>query len=204
MSSVAATGGGSAGAAKIRTSLPVKAEGGGAKGKGVAVPEVKKKVDASGKVVSVVKQNSTTVVANSQGKTTANSAKTVTKTKGRTRAEKKVYALPGQKFDVPEEREPLRIFYESLSKQIPSSEMAEVWMMEHGLLSPERAKKALDRKLKRNNLQRLGGPDPVKSYKQERPESSRRPQDPKNGDVKAKKRPFYEDDDFIVKTKRTK
>ncbi|BAF18433.1 Os05g0596200, partial [Oryza sativa Japonica Group] len=63
-------------------------------------------------------------------------------TGSRGKTEKKVYSLPGQKFDPPEEREPLRIFYESLSKQIPSSEMAEFWLMEHGLLSPERAKKA--------------------------------------------------------------
>ncbi|XP_021714856.1 uncharacterized protein LOC110682816 [Chenopodium quinoa] len=41
--------------------------------------------------------------------------------------EKKVFSLTGQKYDPPEEREPLRIFYESLSKQIPSSEMAEFW-----------------------------------------------------------------------------
>jgi hypothetical protein len=27
------------------------------------------------------------------------------------------------------QREPLRIFYESLSKQIPSSEMAEFWLV---------------------------------------------------------------------------
>lgn len=56
---------------------------------------------------------------------------TTTTTRGRGRgkgkADKKVYSLPGQKFDPPEEREPLRIFYESLSKQIPSSEMAEFW-----------------------------------------------------------------------------
>ncbi|KAG8086584.1 hypothetical protein GUJ93_ZPchr0010g9720 [Zizania palustris] len=49
-----------------------------------------------------------------------------TATRGK-KADKKVYSLPGQKFDPPEEREPLRIFYESLSKQIPSSEMAEFW-----------------------------------------------------------------------------
>jgi hypothetical protein len=43
------------------------------------------------------------------------------------KAEKKVYSLLGQKFDPPEETEPVRIFYDSLSKQIPSSEMAEFW-----------------------------------------------------------------------------
>lgn len=52
---------------------------------------------------------------------------TTTTARGRGKAVKKVYSLPGQKFDPPEEREPLRIFYESLSKQIPSSEMAEFW-----------------------------------------------------------------------------
>ncbi|KVI02283.1 hypothetical protein Ccrd_019434 [Cynara cardunculus var. scolymus] len=61
-----------------------------------------------------------------KGKSILSSSKTKTKTTVKPR-EKKVYSLPGQKFDVPEEREPLRIFYESLSKQIPSSEMAEFW-----------------------------------------------------------------------------
>lgn len=92
-----------------------------------------------------------------KGKTTSSLSKTIIKTKTvKAKAEKKVYTLPGQKFDPPEEvpniystfvrcfgrtfwladqiyllllwqREPLRIFYESLSKQIPSSEMAEFW-----------------------------------------------------------------------------
>ncbi|KAJ0479009.1 hypothetical protein HanRHA438_Chr13g0577841 [Helianthus annuus] len=41
--------------------------------------------------------------------------------------ERKVYDLPGQKRDPPEERDPLRIFYESLYSQIPTSEMAAIW-----------------------------------------------------------------------------
>ncbi|KAL5999899.1 hypothetical protein ACLOJK_034576 [Asimina triloba] len=41
--------------------------------------------------------------------------------------EKKVYDLPGQKHDPPEQRDPLRIFYESLYKQLPESEMAAFW-----------------------------------------------------------------------------
>ncbi|RWW89278.1 hypothetical protein BHE74_00001785 [Ensete ventricosum] len=145
---------------------------------------------------------------NFKGKTAISSTKTVSKTINKTvkrRAEKKVYSLPGQKYDPPEEREPLRIFYESLSGQIPSSEMAEIWMMEHGLLSPERAKKAYERKQRRQQQQRLG--TPIKSNKQERPESSKKPQVSKNGDVKAKKRVNYsddDDDDFIVKSKRAK
>lgn len=93
----------------------------------------------------------------------SSSSKTTVTTTTKVR-EKKVFTLPGQKYDPPEEveniiililcfsseilqcyfgliplilssfgalyqqREPLRIFYESLSKQIPSSEMAEFWL----------------------------------------------------------------------------
>ncbi|XP_010917830.1 uncharacterized protein [Elaeis guineensis] len=185
----------------------VKGSGDGGKGKAVASPVGAKKVDGSGKVVSISKQKSVTV-ASKQGvkeKSSSTSKRTVTKTTTvKVRAEKKVYSLPGQKYDPPEEREPLRIFYESLSKQIPSSEMAEFWMMEHGLLSPERAKKAYERKQKRQQQLRMG--TPIKSTKQERPESSKKPQVLKNGDVKAKKRVNYNDDDgdFIVKQKKSK
>lgn len=45
--------------------------------------------------------------------------------------EKKVYDLPGQKRDTPEEKDPLRIFYESLYKQIPKSEMSQIWWVFH-------------------------------------------------------------------------
>ncbi|KAF9619177.1 hypothetical protein IFM89_005731 [Coptis chinensis] len=38
--------------------------------------------------------------------------------------ERKVFDLPGQKREPPEERDPLRIFYESLYEQIPDSDMA--------------------------------------------------------------------------------
>ena len=89
-----------------------------------------------------------------KSKTSSSSSKTTTTTKTKVR-EKKVYTLPGEKHDPPEEvvliqsqicafsqkhvsnnwcyqwffwqREPLRIFYESLWKQIPTSEMAEFW-----------------------------------------------------------------------------
>lgn len=55
--------------------------------------------------------------------TTVTSTKTVTEQK----KEKKVYDLPGQKHDPPEERDALRIFYSTLREQIPESEMAEIW-----------------------------------------------------------------------------
>ncbi|TKW25450.1 hypothetical protein SEVIR_3G120601v4 [Setaria viridis] len=130
---------------------------------------------------------------------------TTTAARGRGKAVKKVYSLPGQKFDPPEEREPLRIFYESLSKQIPSSEMAEFWLMEHGLLSPERAKKAYERKQKRQQQVRMG--TPIKpSGSKDRPESSKKPVASSNMDSKAKKRVYYsnDDDEFIVKMKRSR
>uniref|UniRef100_A0A0E0H0U7 Uncharacterized protein n=1 Tax=Oryza nivara TaxID=4536 RepID=A0A0E0H0U7_ORYNI len=126
-------------------------------------------------------------------------------TGSRGKTEKKVYSLPGQKFDPPEEREPLRIFYESLSKQIPSSEMAEFWLMEHGLLSPERAKKAYEKKQKRQQQIRSG--TPIKpSVKKDKPESSKKPSSYNSSDSKAKKRVDYsdDDDDFIVKLKRSR
>ncbi|KAG6409598.1 hypothetical protein SASPL_127638 [Salvia splendens] len=141
-------------------------------------------------------------------KKTSTQTKDEKKTAKKTR-EKKVYALAGQKFDVPEEREPLRIFYESLSKQIPSSEMAEFWLMEHGMLSPERARKAHEKKQRKQKQLRSG--TPIKSpppSTSSRPDSSKKPQlVPKNGDVKAKKRIMEDsddDDDFVLSHKRRK
>nr|KJB27303.1 hypothetical protein B456_004G289900 [Gossypium raimondii] len=135
-----------------------------------------------------------------KSKTNSSSSKTTATTKTKVR-EKKVYTLPGQKHDPPEEREPLRIFYESLSKQIPTSEMAEFWMMEHGLLSPERARKAYEKKQRRQKQIRAG--TPIKPSK-----PSNKPESSKNGDVKAKKRinndADDDSDDFIFSPKRRK
>lgn len=65
--------------------------------------------------------------------------------------ERKVYDLPGQKRDPPEERDPLRIFYQTLHEQKPTSEMATVWMMESGLLPLEEAKRVYERKMSIKN-----------------------------------------------------
>uniref|UniRef100_A0A453A5N5 Uncharacterized protein n=1 Tax=Aegilops tauschii subsp. strangulata TaxID=200361 RepID=A0A453A5N5_AEGTS len=122
------------------------------------------------------------------------------------------------------QREPLRIFYESLSKQIPSSDMAEFWLMEHGLLSPERAKKAYDRKLKRQQQIKSGTPikssnsntvskhnnnKPAETWKKPAPVVSSSSTARHNTDhtaAKAKRRVEYSSDDddkeFIVKLKR--
>uniref|UniRef100_A0A6N2LC73 Uncharacterized protein n=1 Tax=Salix viminalis TaxID=40686 RepID=A0A6N2LC73_SALVM len=68
------------------------------------------------------------------------------------RRERKVYDLPGQKRDPPEERDPLRIFYETLYEQIPESEMAQFWLMESGLLPVEMARKVHEKKQKKNKF----------------------------------------------------
>lgn len=168
----------------------------------------KKKADSSTKhpVDSKNKSVPTVIKSEVKGNTTSSSSKTTTTTTTVKVREKKVYTLPGQKYDPPEEREPLRIFYESLSEQIPSSEMAEFWMMEHGLLSSECAKRAFERKQKKQKQIRMG--TPVKSPKPPiKPESSQRQQAaPKNGDIKAKKRLINDsdEDDFILSPKRRK
>ncbi|KAK6927359.1 hypothetical protein RJ641_005950 [Dillenia turbinata] len=157
----------------------------------------KSNVDSNHKSVSSVSKSEV------KEKTTPSSSKTTTTTTKKTTTkvrEKKVYNLPGQKYDVPEEREPLRIFYESLSKQIPSSEMAE--LMEHGLLSPEKAKKAYEKKQKKQKQQRMG--TPMKSSPPGKLESpQKQQQESKNGNVKAKKRIMDdEDDDFKLSPKK--
>jgi hypothetical protein len=63
--------------------------------------------------------------------------------------EKKVYALTGQKRDTPAETDSSYKFYTSLRKQRPESEMAEVWCMEHGVLTAEEAENAYAALLKR-------------------------------------------------------
>ncbi|CAM6092345.1 unnamed protein product [Calypogeia fissa] len=82
----------------------------------------------------------------------------VTSVKTEEKKKKQVFTLPGQKHEAPEERDPLRIFYESLHEQLPESEMAEVWMMEHGLLEATDAKKALERKQRRVQNEKNGTP----------------------------------------------
>ncbi|XP_010249580.1 PREDICTED: uncharacterized protein LOC104592097 isoform X1 [Nelumbo nucifera] len=181
---------------------------GSSKVKGLS-PLNKKKVVSSSKHTPDSKQKSVSTLTKSEVKakttsTTSSSSKSVSKTTAvKVKSKKKVYTLPGQKYDPPEVREPLRIFYESLSKQIPSSEMAEFWMMEHGLLSPERAKKAYERKQRRQQQLRMG--TPIKSLKLDKPESSQKQKHAsKNSDLKTKKRIINEndDDDFIVRPKK--
>ncbi|KAI3729744.1 hypothetical protein L6452_18409 [Arctium lappa] len=184
----------------------------------------KQSVDSKHKFSTTTTTTTNVSKTEAKGKSILSSSKTKTKTTVKPR-EKKVYSLPGQKFDVPEEREPLRIFYESLSKQIPSSEMAEFWMMEHGMLSPDRAKKAYEKKQRRQKEIRMGTPikspppPPSRAESSKKPqqfsppsrgvESSKKPQPvSKNGDTKAKKRVLNDsdddEDDFVLSHRRRK
>ncbi|XP_044475976.1 FACT complex subunit SSRP1-A-like isoform X2 [Mangifera indica] len=139
-----------------------------------------KRVAAAGAKESRVKKEPNDVldddkpISKNNSTTTTNAAKTDTrepkkkKKKGEEKKEevqqngkkreKKVYDLPGQKRDPPEERDPLRIFYETLYKQVPNSEMAQFWMMESGLLSFDEAKEVFEKKQKRNQQQKLSSP----------------------------------------------
>ncbi|KAK3151060.1 hypothetical protein QOZ80_3AG0241190 [Eleusine coracana subsp. coracana] len=137
--------------------------------------------------------------------------------KEKVKKERKVYDLPGQKHDPPEERDPLRIFYESLYEQIPTSDMAATWLMEWGLLPFDVAKKVFENK----QGQKLKSPVktitakrmPASPIKKTTPSSAKKTGSTANNAVKAtsqKKRKASsddDDDDFmapISKTKRQK
>jgi hypothetical protein len=77
-------------------------------------------------------------------------------------------------------------------------------LMEHGLLSPERAKKAYEKKQKRQQQIRLGTPIKPTVRKDKLGSSKTKQVTSSSMDSKAKKRVDYSDDDFIVKMKRTK
>ncbi|CAH9106287.1 unnamed protein product [Cuscuta epithymum] len=195
--------------------LKLKAGGGGSAAASSSKPKVdssplpssslvkKKSVEITPKLSAAAKGKAlskTEVKVNA--KVTPSSSKTITRTR-----EKKVYSLPGQKFDIPEEREPLRLFYESLSRQIPSSEMAEFWLMEHGLLSPERAKKAFEKKQRKQKQLRTGTPVKSPLLPLSIGNSKETQLVPKNGEIKGKQQIKYDsddDDDFILSPKRRK
>jgi len=94
----------------------------------------------------------------------------------------------GQKRDTPDETDSLRKFYSSLRVQKPESEMAEMWLMEHGLLPEEEQKKAYKKMLARKG----------KSAPAKRPASASKPRPPsakKPKTEKPKKAVAVDDDD---------
>ncbi|KAJ8772689.1 hypothetical protein K2173_027866 [Erythroxylum novogranatense] len=101
---------------------------------------------------SVTTKNTRELNKKKKQKEEAKKVSVKTKENGKVKRERKVYDLPGQKRDIPEERDPLRIFYETLYKQVPSSEMAQIWMMESGLLPIDVAKKVNEKKQKKSQI----------------------------------------------------
>lgn len=82
-------------------------------------------------------------------------------------------------------------------------------LMEHGLLSPERAKKAFEKKQRKQKQLRTGTPVKPSKPPTKTESSKKHPQASKNGDIKAKKRIVNEsddddDDDFVLSHKRRK
>lgn len=81
--------------------------------------------------------------------------------------------------------------------------------MEHGMLSPEKAKRAHEKKLRKMKQIRTGTPaKPTPSYSS-KPESSQRPSASKNNGSDARKKKKVaddndDDDEFILSPKRRK
>ena len=60
------------------------------------------------------------------------------------------YCLPGQKYPAPadvglywEQGDGTRLFYETMYQQLPNNQMAQKYLLEHGLLSLDEVKKIL-------------------------------------------------------------
>eukprot|EP00539_Tryblionella_compressa_P004420 CAMPEP_0178735490 /NCGR_PEP_ID=MMETSP0744-20121128/1917_1 /TAXON_ID=913974 /ORGANISM="Nitzschia punctata, Strain CCMP561" /LENGTH=93 /DNA_ID=CAMNT_0020387865 /DNA_START=8 /DNA_END=289 /DNA_ORIENTATION=- len=64
---------------------------------------------------------------------------------------------PGQKYPTPTPGFGDRVFYESLLKQRPDSEMAQEWCVNYGVLSYKKAEKLFQIVSDRKRRQRLGG-----------------------------------------------
>mmetsp|Transcript_41170 Transcript_41170/g.45997 ORF Transcript_41170/g.45997 Transcript_41170/m.45997 type:complete len:93 (+) Transcript_41170:86-364(+) len=63
---------------------------------------------------------------------------------------------PGQKYPTPTPGFGDRVFYESLLKQRPASEMAQDWCLNHGILSHTKSEKLLVIVTERKRQQRTG------------------------------------------------
>lgn len=88
---------------------------------------------------------------------------------------------PGQKYPTPTPGFGDRVFYESLLKQRPDSEMAQDWCLNYGILSHKKAEKLLIIVTERKRKQRLGITSSSKSSK------SSSPAPPKKKKTKIKK-----------------
>ena len=127
---------------------------------------------------------------------------------------RKVYDMPGQTRDTPDEEDPLRRFYTSLLEQIPSSEMAKKWCVIHGLVSIEEAKKWVAKygkksapaTAKKRNVSAVGGKPAAK--KATKKASTGKPAAKKAKATSVKKATYKEDpsdsDEEVIPKKRLK
>mmetsp|Transcript_18892 Transcript_18892/g.45628 ORF Transcript_18892/g.45628 Transcript_18892/m.45628 type:complete len:88 (+) Transcript_18892:194-457(+) len=80
---------------------------------------------------------------------------------------------PGQRYPTPTPGFGDRVFYESLIRQRPTSEMAQDWCLAYGVLSHKRSAKLFDIVQERKRKQKVGGsggsksPPPKKKVKSE-------------------------------------
>ncbi|KAK9917250.1 hypothetical protein WJX75_002354 [Coccomyxa subellipsoidea] len=75
------------------------------------------------------------IAGEAKGKAAAKAEKDATKPK----KERKVFDMPGQTRETPDEADPLRKFYTSLKEQRPDSAIAKKWLLQTGLLPLEEA-----------------------------------------------------------------
>ncbi|KAF3784728.1 hypothetical protein EJ110_NYTH29682 [Nymphaea thermarum] len=163
------------------------------------------KKEAFSKTVKVKKEETTTSETLNDGKVKKKSTTVVTK-KNKEVARKKV-SKKGKDSQKAKKRDPLRIFYETLHEQVPTSDMAALWLMERGLLPEDVAKMVYEKKLKRNMQQKVG--TPVKTSTMKKSVNSAVKKSPASNPSKASKtapKPSKRqkpdtsdsDDDFIV------
>merc|ERR1712228_965922 len=78
------------------------------------------------KITEIQTQTTTTITTTTKSKRTS------------TKRVKKTYKKAGQKKDTPGDMNGNFIFYDSLFKERPNSQMAQIWLMEHGCFSDKK------------------------------------------------------------------
>jgi hypothetical protein len=115
-------------------------------GKEASASKRNTKANASAKIAKKPRKAVSEQKAKSRGK------KSQKKNEGNPPARK--FELPGQRREVPGKSEPLRLFYETMYKERidlgKPSELAETWMLHHGLLEPKMAARVCAARVRSN------------------------------------------------------
>merc|ERR1712228_860581 len=96
------------------------------------------------KITEIQTQTTTTITTTTKSKRTP------------TKRVKKTYKKAGQKKDTPGDMNGNFIFYDSLFKERPNSQMAQIWLMEHGCFS-DKKQLALAKKIWQDTIGKEGG-----------------------------------------------